>query len=190
MKRIVIAALAASSLLALSANAEARTHLHYRHGHHLTHHHFGRYLAARHFRHHHRHHYVQHYRRHRDAVHVGGGDKPSCFWEARRQGGPCGCWAAWNLLGRVEHVWHGVNLWLANDWLKFPRSEPAPGTAAVWPHRHVAPVVAVNHDGTVTVKDSWKTHKVRTAGLIFVQPPAVGVRLRQPLIKWMSGTPL
>lgn len=102
-------------------------------------------------------------------------------------GGPCGCWAAYTLLGKLDHVWRGINLWLADDWLKFPRTAPAPGTAAVWPHRHVAPVVAVNHDGTVTVKDSWAVHKVRMAGLIFVSPPGVEIVKQRKII---GGWPL
>ena len=84
---------------------------------------------------------------------------------AASMGGPCGCWAAHVLLDRLDHVWHGINLWLANDWLRFPHVAAAPGTAAVWPGRHVAPVIAVNGDRTVTVRDSWATHKVRMAGL-------------------------
>lgn len=101
------------------------------------------------------------------------GDKPPCFWKAASMGGPCGCWAEWHFLHIADHVWRGINMWLADDWLRFPRAIPAPGTAAVWPHRHVAPVIAGPHpDGTVTVKDSWATHRVRMAGLVFVQPPS------------------
>jgi hypothetical protein len=80
-------------------------------------------------------------------------------------GGPCGCWTSEYFFG------HSVrDLWLANEWLKFPRTEPQAGVAAVWPGRHVAPVVANNGDGTITVADSWATHRVRTAGLVFVDP--------------------
>jgi len=61
-------------------------------------------------------------------------------------------------------------LWLANNWLRFPRTSPAAGTATVWPGRHVAPVIANNGDGTITVADSWATHRVRIAHLIFVDP--------------------
>lgn len=90
--------------------------------------------------------------------------------EAARLGGPCGCHTAETLLGTSAHVYHGINVWLANGWLAFQRVAPAPGTAAVWPGRHVAPVVAVNGDGTVTVEDYFGTRTVRMAGLIFVDP--------------------
>jgi hypothetical protein len=85
---------------------------------------------------------------------------------ARRLGGPCGCYASEQIFG------HSVrNLWLANAWLRFPRTTPAPGTAAIWPGRHVAQVVAVNSDKTVVVNDSWNAHHVvRMAGLVFVKP--------------------
>jgi hypothetical protein len=188
--------LAAGTLaLALSTTTADAARYHHRASRHITAHHFGKYLASRHLHYQHR-----HFRRvmivtHRQHRRAETGARPSCFYVAASMGGPCGCWAAWNLLGRVEHVWRGVNLWLAQDWLKFPRTEPAPGTAAVWPHRHVAPVVAVHNDKTgravtVTVRDSWATHEVRTAGLIFVQPPTVGVPLHRPLIRWMSDAPL
>jgi hypothetical protein len=84
---------------------------------------------------------------------------------ARSLGGPCGCYASEVVFG------HSVrNLWLADAWLKFPRTSPHAGAVAVWPGRHVARVLAANHDGTVTVDDSWATHRVRTAGLVFVDP--------------------
>jgi hypothetical protein len=51
----------------------------------------------------------------------------------------------------------------------------------------VAPVLAVNEDGTVTVRDSWATHRVRMTGLVFVQPPS---ERRRDLIRWASPVPL
>lgn len=86
---------------------------------------------------------------------------------AARLGGPCGCWASEHFFGRSIEA-----LWTAASWLvKFPHTFAHAGTAAVWPNRHhVAPVIAVNGDGTVTVRDSWATHRVRMAGLTFVQP--------------------
>jgi hypothetical protein len=84
---------------------------------------------------------------------------------ARSLGGPCGCFASEQVFG------HSVReLWLADAWLKFPRTSPHSGAVAVWPHRHVAAVIAVNGDGTVTVRDSWAVHRVRVAGLVFVDP--------------------
>jgi hypothetical protein len=80
-------------------------------------------------------------------------------------GGACGCYASEVVFG------HSVrNLWPANAWLKFPRTSPHAGAVAVWPGRHVARVIAVNQDGTVAVDDSWVTHRVRVAGLVFVDP--------------------
>jgi len=59
---------------------------------------------------------------------------------------------------------------------------------AQWRHRHVAPVIAGPHpDGTVTVADSWATHRVRMAGLMFVQPPSLH---RAPSVTYASGAPL
>jgi hypothetical protein len=150
------------SAITLSSQADAS----YRHlrRHHYQHQ-FGHYLTARHL------HYAHHYRHTHSAAR---GDLPCCFWEAKRKGGPCGCWAAKMLLGIEAHVWRGVNLWLAADWPKFPHVAPAPGTAAVFYSHghayHVAPVIAV-HGGTVTLHDSWKIHNVSVAGLVFVQPP-------------------
>ena len=99
---------------------------------------------------------------------------------AASQGGSCGCWAQEHLLGSNSRLWNGHNLWLADEWRRvFPHVPPAPGTAAVWPGRHVAPVVAVHPErGTVTVHDSWAIHEVKMRGLIFVQPGNHGTQLR------------
>ena len=70
-------------------------------------------------------------------------------------GGPCGCFASEFFFGKSVR-----RLWLADAWLAFPHVRPAPGTAAIWVHRHVAPVVATAADGTITVHDSWATHRV------------------------------
>jgi len=157
-------------------------------------HYFGRYLAARHWRHLNRRYAhrvkrlaVHHARPTNRPLAARPSQLPGPCRTAAAMGGPCGCWAAYTLLGRLDHVWRGINLWLANDWLRFPHVEPAAGTAAVWPGRHVAPVVAVNRDGTVTIRDSWATHRVRMAGLVFVQPPT---ERRRDLIRWASPVPL
>jgi hypothetical protein len=86
---------------------------------------------------------------------------------ARALGGPCGCFASEYFFGRSVR-----ELWLANAWLAFPRVAPAAGTAAVWPNRHVAAVIAAHRDGTVTVRDSWAVHRVRIVGVVFVNPRA------------------
>ena len=93
------------------------------------------------------------------------GNLPAPCRQAARLGGPCGCWASIHFFG------HSVReLWPVSAWLLFPRTSPRPGVAAIWPGRHVAPVIADNGDGTVTVADSWATHAVRARGLIFVDP--------------------
>ena len=90
---------------------------------------------------------------------------PSCR-QAAALGGPCGCWASEHFFGRSIRALWPVSAWLA----LFERTSPRPGVAAIWPGRHVAPVVAASGDGTVTVADSWGTHRVSTRGLIFVDP--------------------
>jgi hypothetical protein len=93
---------------------------------------------------------------------------------AARQGGPCGCWAQEHFFGSSARLYNGANLWMARTWAQvFPHVAAAPGTAAVWPNgHHVAPVIAVNGDGTVTVHDSWGDHAVRATRLTFVNPHA------------------
>jgi hypothetical protein len=209
--RLLRAAMLAAGTLALaglSTGAEARIHhrghlIHstgVRH-HHVATHHFGKYLASRHFHYQHRHfRHVTLARRHYVRVHnetTGPGVKPSCFWEARSKGGPCGCWAEAMLLHFTDHVRNGINWWLADDWrAKLPHVEPAAGTAAVFVSRggrayHVAPVKSVSADHkTVVLHDSWKIHTVRTAGLIFVQPPVPHQPSHGDVVRYKSGSPL
>jgi hypothetical protein len=94
---------------------------------------------------------------------------PAPCHEAAREGGPCGCWAEYQLFGRLEHTINGWNAWLANAWLRFRHVSPSEANAAVWPGRHVAPIVPGTYDGkTITVRDSWATYPVSTRGLVFV----------------------
>jgi len=79
-------------------------------------------------------------------------------------GGPCGCFASEYFFGRSIR-----SLWPHFAWLKFPRTSPHAGAAAI-SHRHVVPVLAAHGDGTITVHDSWGDHRVRAAGLVFVEP--------------------
>jgi hypothetical protein len=103
----------------------------------------------------------------------GGGLSGQCRI-ARSLGGPCGCFASELLCG------HSVReLWLANNWLGFPRVSPSAANAAVWPGRHVAAVVPGSYsNGSITVRDSWRTHRVSTAGLVFVAASCSGVSSR------------
>ena len=50
-----------------------------------------------------------------------------CPWHAF-----CGCGVSLKVFGRSIR-----DLWLASNWLRFPRAAPGPGMVAVWPH-HVA----------------------------------------------------
>lgn len=183
--RYFLAALAIAGAIALGATpASARGY----HRHHLTHK-YAQYLSARHFHRFHRHwrHYAR--RHYRGASHSA---LPDPCRVAASMGGPCGCWAAYVLLDRLDHVWHGINLWLANDWLRFPHVAPEVATAFVWPNRHVAPAVpGTYHNGTVVVRDSWRVHRIRVAGLVPVDPLRVfAPRSPRRLIAWPSSVPL
>jgi hypothetical protein len=116
----------------------------------------------------------RHAHRGRHVAHVVGirtsGSLPGPCYLARRQGGPCGCVAEGIIFGRYDHVLNGMNLWLANAWLGFPRATPGPGTAAVWPGRHVEAVVANNGDGTVTTSGPYGQRRVRISSVVFVDP--------------------
>lgn len=102
-----------------------------------------------------------------DSVTRSSGNLSSQCRIAAAKGGPCGCWAAEHF--GLPRMMGRLNLWLANSWLAFPHVPAAPGTAAVWPGRHVAPVVAVEADKAM-VADSWATHWVSRRGLVFVDP--------------------
>jgi hypothetical protein len=83
---------------------------------------------------------------------------------AAHMGGPCGCYASERVFG------HSVReLWLASNWLKFPRTHPHAGAVAVWPGRHVALVVADAGNGNVVVDDSWN-HQHVTRAPLYVEP--------------------
>lgn len=130
--------------------------------------------AAAHGRHHHhyRHHYAQTHREgHREAFRDWGYERRS---QARRPahgaryatagtilphpgGCPrtafCGCAAS------IEAFGHSVrNLWLAANWLLFPRAAPAPGMAAVFGRHHVAIIREVYGDGTALLYDGNSGH--------------------------------
>jgi hypothetical protein len=90
--------------------------------------------------------------------------------QAASLGGPCGCVASEQLFGHSDR-----GLWAVSSWLaKFPRTSPAPGTAAVWPGRHVEAVVGVNGDGTVTTNGPYGVRRVSQRGLVFVDPGGHG----------------
>jgi hypothetical protein len=182
---ILIVAVLVAGLAGISPS-EARQGYYNRH---FYHHHYSHYLVRRHASYVHiRRHWSRHVRHYRSRRSAG---LPGPCQVAASMGGPCGCWAEYVLLGRLDHVWRGINMWLANDWLRFPRAEPSPGTAVVWPGRHVAPVVAVHNDRTgravaVTTRESWGTRRVSLSGLVTVQP--LGLYRRAPLVRYSSGS--
>ena len=99
---------------------------------------------ARHRHHHYRHHY-QHHRIYR-------GDFGDTQIVSHPSGCPriafCGCGAAVEIFGRPIR-----ELWLAANWLRFPRAFPAPGMVAVRQH-HVFVIREVHGDGTVLAYDA------------------------------------
>ena len=136
-----------------------------------TSHHYGRYLASRHR------HYV--HRRYAHRFH----DLGICG-VAARMGGPCGCYASIRVFGRSVR-----NLWLANNWLRFPRTSAHAGAVAVWPGRHVAMITAVSGD-RIQVADSWATHWVSARGKVIVEPRWGRASAAPGLVAWASGAPL
>ena len=149
--------------------------------------------ASAHARHHHRHHghsYTQSYREGRREArwHRGYIRRP---WGERHAYGPryasagtilphpagcpgtafCGCAAS------IEAFGHSVReLWLAANWLTFPRAVPAPGMAAVFGRHHVAIIREVYGDGTALLYDGnsghhlTRLHRRSIAGATIVNP--------------------
>jgi hypothetical protein len=191
MRKFALAAATAVSLIAAATSAAEARHHHYYARHYANHQHYGRYLATRHWRYAHRTHLRRHY-----SAHVGRSALPGPCRVAASMGGPCGCWAdhVLGVSGSLSHVWKGINLWLANDWRRFPHVAPEQANAAVWPGRHFAPIIpGTYHDGTVVVRDSWMTHRIRVAGLVLVRAPTRGAPkadIRGPLYRYTSAVPL
>lgn len=87
-------------------------------------------------------------------------------WVAARMGGPCGCEASRIAFGSpVRDLWPVAN-WL----LRFPRTSPHVGAAAIWGRHHVEIVTAVNADGTVSTAGSVGFSHVPIGRLRFVDP--------------------
>lgn len=147
--------------------------------------------ARAHHAHHHGHHrYVQ---QHYDGVDM---QQQWIFWAwqqpveqpssgGRRYGGdeivshPSGCpRVAFCGCGASERVFgHPVrSLWLAANWLRFPRTVAAAGMAAVFGRHHVAIIERVNGDGTAVLYDAnsgshlTRIHTRSIAGAIIVNP--------------------
>jgi len=167
MKVIIITT---AFLITLTFTAEAKSYRGYKHYHQGNSHHYGRYLAQRHWRHLNRRyaHRLRHFTRPR--TYYTSTTQAPCHRESASMGGPCGCTAAWKILHVADHVWRGYNLWLAWDWSRFPRAEPIPGTAAVWKnHSHVAAVKYATKD-SIIVDDYWGVHPVPRSAVLIVDP--------------------
>ena len=99
-------------------------------------------------RHHHYRHHYHHYRHHQYRGSFGDG----AHIVSNPAGCPriafCGCGAAVEVFGKPIR-----ELWLAANWLLFPRASPAPGMVAVRQH-HVFVIREVHGDGTVLAYDA------------------------------------
>jgi hypothetical protein len=84
----------------------------------------------------------------------------------------CGCGAALRLFGEARR-----SLWLAANWLRFPRAEPGPDMAAVRTH-HVMVILVYHGNGRATVYDAnsgghrTRIHERSLAGYRIVNPRA------------------
>ena len=197
MRALLAALIVFVSALALSAPAEAR-------GHHRgwTHIHLHRVAHARHhvrFSHHLR---VRHYAAQRD-INEAQNWQPRAWSEGGEREVPwsgyardnqtiasgdrygqvlphpagcpriafCGCGVAERVFGSPVRA-----LWLAANWLSFPRTQAAPGMVAVFGHHHVAYIEAIHGDGTATVYDPnsgrhlTRVHRRSIAGATIVDP--------------------
>jgi hypothetical protein len=92
-----------------------------------------------------------------------------CPWHAF-----CGCGTAVHLLGAPIR-----SLWLAANWFRFPRAEPAPGMAAVRAH-HVFAIERVLGNGLVLAYDPnsgghrTRRHVISLRGYTVVNPRGGG----------------
>jgi hypothetical protein len=85
----------------------------------------------------------------------------------------CGCGVSVRVFG------HSVrDLWLVQNWYRFPRAEAAAGNVAILGSRHVAYIVQAYGDGTATLYDPnsggglTRVHRVSLRGWAVVDPRA------------------
>ena len=189
---LLVVLLGGSSPTYAAGGGHLRTHKH--HSHIITHR-YGRYLASRHLRYHHRHlrgyavaaRHEPRFRQFRQGCLYAHGHLERCVPAELRvhyqraeilphpAGCPatlfCGCGASIEAFGRSIR-----NLWLADNWLKFPRAAPADGMAVVWPGRHVAVIRRYLGNGMALLYDAnsgghlTRLHVRRIAGLVVVDP--------------------
>ena len=73
----------------------------------------------------------------------------------------CGCWLSKQIFGENHR-----NLWVAKNWLKFPRTTPRVGSIAVMSRRgggHVGVVVDFDEEGNPILKSGNHNQRVATA---------------------------
>lgn len=93
----------------------------------------------------------------------------------------CGCGVAYKVYGTARRfvTYNGrrLNLYVAGDWLAFPRAAPAAGTVMA-NRSHVRYIISSNGDGTALVYDpnsggrKTRIHTVSLRGYTVVQPPS------------------
>ena len=85
----------------------------------------------------------------------------------------CGCGVAVRVFGSPVR-----DLWLVQNWYRFPRAQPAAGNVAILGSRHVAYILQAYGDGTATLYDPnsggglTRVHRVSLRGWAVVDPHA------------------
>jgi hypothetical protein len=196
-RTILLAALAAATI-ALSAPAEARRSANFVDAAAVPAYPTSNWVRTARGRHHAghqpRHRRVAAYRRHHEAREVRKATRRSFVGHSRHMaydrgnvisGRPagcpyqfCGCSASLYVFGKIIPA-----LNLAANWLRFPRTSPAPGMAAARPG-HVFIIVSVNGDGTVVAHDGnsghhlTRIHTISLRGFTVVNPHGMKVAIR------------
>ena len=125
------------------------------------------------------HHHVRHYAHRHHHTHLPGWRTHRVYDRgeivAHPAGCPrvafCGCGSALEIFGRPIR-----ELWLAANWLRFPRTSPHPGAAVVFGRHHVAVIRQVYGDGTVLLYDPnsgrllTRVHRMSIARGVVVEP--------------------
>jgi hypothetical protein len=85
----------------------------------------------------------------------------------------CGCGVSVRVFGHPVR-----DLWLVQNWYRFPRAQPASGNVAILGSRHVAYILEAYGDGTATLYDPnsgsglTRVHRVSLRGWAVVDPRA------------------
>jgi hypothetical protein len=92
----------------------------------------------------------------------------------------CGCGVSVRVFGHPVR-----DLWLVQNWYRFPRAEAAAGNVAILGSRHVAYILQAYGDGTATLYDPnsggglTRVHRVSLRGWAVVDPRATARRRYQ-----------